>query len=296
VRRFLIVVLAAALAGCGSVVRIAYNNGDLALRIVAHEYLDLDDGQQDLLKAQLARFHEWHRREELPLYAGSFQSAADRLARGLTREDVTWAVAAVRGRYRVLVAQAADEGAPVLATLGPDNYAALEKKLAEVNERFAKEYLAGDQAQRDRARAKWLEERFEFFLGDLTDAQSALILRFVQSQPRMSEVRLEDRRRRQQEFVRLLKDYRSSPELAERVRGFFLNWERDRGAEHARLAREWEDRLARLVLEIDRTLTAEQRQYAVQRFESFAEDCRILARQGRPSGTTASLPPATASR
>ncbi|MGH8702445.1 MAG: hypothetical protein ACREVR_14925 [Burkholderiales bacterium] len=110
----------------------------------------------------------------------------------------------------------------------------------------------------------------------------------------MSEVRLNDRKRRQQEFVQLVKTERSSPQLAERLRGYFLNWERGRGPEHAQAAREWEDRLVQVALEIDRTLSPEQRQRAVQRFESLAEDCRILARQGRPSGTTASLPAAAA--
>jgi hypothetical protein len=288
--RLWIVVLAVALGGCGSVVRIAYNHGDFALRMMAYEYFDLQGEQQEVFKAQFARFHEWHRRQELPVYAATFQSAAERLAGGLTREDVLWGAGAVREGYRSIVAQAAVEGASVIATFGPDNYAALEKKFADNNQKFAKEYLAGDQVKRDRARAKWLEERFEFFIGDLSDAQREIVVRFVQAQPRMSEVRFNDRKRRQQEFVQLLKDQRSSPDLGEQLRGYFLDWERSRGPEHAQLAREWEDRLVQVALDIDRTLTREQRQRAVQRFESLAEDCRVLARQGRPSGTTAALP------
>jgi hypothetical protein len=290
VRRLAIVALAAALAGCGSLARLAYNNGDIALRLMAYEYFDLQGEQQEIFKAQLARFHEWHRREELPRYAAMFQSSADRLGRGLAREDVLWAAGQVRERYRSTVAQAADEGAPVFATFGPDNFAALEKKLADTNRKFAKEYLDGDQAKRDRARAKWLQERFEFFVGELTDAQLALIARFVQTQPGLSEVRLEDRKRRQREFVQLVKTERSSPQLGGRLRGFFLDWENGRGPEHAQAAREWEDRLVGLALDIDRTLSAEQRGRAVQRFESLAEDCRVLARQGQPSGVTAALP------
>jgi hypothetical protein len=287
IRRWILVALGAvALTGCGAVMRVAYNHGDFALRLMANEYFDLQGEQSDVLKVQLARFHEWHRREELPQYGAIFQSGAERVARGLTREDVVWAIGAVRARYRVVVAQAAEEGAPLIAALKPDNYAALERKFAEVNAKFAKDYLAGDQAKRDRARAKWFEERFEFFMGDLTDQQVALIGRFVQAQPRMNEVRLADRKRRQQEFVALIRAYQASPDLAERLRDFFINWERDRSAEHAKFAREWEERLVQLVLDIDRTLTPDQRQRLVQRFESLAEDCRVLARQGRSSGDT----------
>jgi hypothetical protein len=288
VRRLLVIALAAALGGCGSVARLAYNHGDIALRLMAYEYFDLQGEQQDIFKVQLARFHEWHRREELPRYAAMLQGSADRLARGLTREDVVWGTEQIRERYRSTVAQAADESAPVFAAFGPDNLAALERKLADNNQKFAKEYLSGDQAKRDRARAKWLQERFEFFLGDLSDAQAALILRFVQEQPGLSEVRHADRKRRQQEFVQLVRDERRSPQFAERLRGYFLNWEGARGPEHAQAAREWEDRLVRLALEMDRTLTPEQRSHAVQRFAGLAEDCRVLAQQGRPRGVTAS--------
>ncbi|MET0679374.1 MAG: DUF6279 family lipoprotein [Burkholderiales bacterium] len=283
-RLVLVLAVVAALAGCGSVMRVAYNNGDFALRLMANEYFDPEGEQQDVLKAQLARFHEWHRREELPAYGRIFQGAADRVARGLKPEDVSWAIAAVRERYRLVVAQAAEDGAPLVATFKPDNYAALERKFDEVNAKFTKDYLSGDQAKRDKARAKWFEERFEYFIGDLTDAQVALIQRFVQTQPRMNEVRLADRKRRQQAFVALIRQYQSSPELGERMRGFFVHWERDRGPEHARLAREWENRLVQLVVDIDGTLTPEQRTKLVGRFETLAEDCRVLARQGRPGG------------
>jgi hypothetical protein len=66
-----------------------------------------------------------------------------------------------------------------------------------------------------------------------------------------------------------------------------VNWERDRGAEHRRMAREWEDRLVTLVVDVDRTLTPKQRSHAVRRFEFFATEARVLAQQGRPAGMSA---------
>ena len=290
-RRLLLAVAAAAvLAGCGSAMRVAYNNGDVALRFMAHEYFDLHGEQSDQLKVQLGRFHDWHRREELPRYAALFGSAAERLDRGLAREDVVWALAAVRARYRMIVEQGADEFAPVAATFRPDNLAALERKLADNNEKFVREFLAGDAAKQTRARAKRLTGWFEDWLGSVTPEQEALILRFSEAQPQLNQVRLDDRRRRQQAFVALLREHRASPDLATRMREYFVNWERDRGAEHRRMAGEWEDRLATFVVDVDRTLTPKQRSHAVRRFEFFAAEARILAQQGRPAGTTAGAP------
>lgn len=286
-RALLVVALALALAACGGVARIAYNNGDVALRFVADDYFDFQDEQRELLRAQLARFHAWHRREELPRYAALFAGAAERLEKGLAREDVVWAIESVRERYRATVARAAADAAPLAATLGPDNFAALEKKLAAGNEKFAKEFLSGDAATQQRARAKQLAGRFEDWLGGLTPDQETLIARFVQAQPEMNRIRLEDRRRRQAEFVALLREYRTSPALAERLRDFLVHWERDRGAEHRRAAREWEARLIGLVLDIDATLTPQQRRHAARKFAAYAEDARILAQQGRPPAAAA---------
>jgi hypothetical protein len=287
-KKGLIVLAAVAMlaAGCGGVMRMAYNNGDFALRMMADDYFDLHDDQEQFLKAQLARFHQWHRREELPAYARTFEGAADRIGRGLARTDVVWALDEVRERYRTLVTQAAEDAAPVIATLKPENFAALEKRFADNNAKFTKEYLSGDQTKRDRARARRLEERFESFMGDLTGEQRALIVRFAQSQPRMSQVRLEYRTQRQREFVALLRQHGTSPDLGARLQSYFVNWERDRSVEHERQSRDWEDRLVALILDMDRTMTPEQRAHAVQKFASYADDCMVLARQGRDSGET----------
>jgi hypothetical protein len=290
-RQVLVALAAAAvLAGCGSAVRVAYNNGDVAMRFMAHEYLDLHGEQSDQLKAQLARFHVWHRREELPRYAALFGGASGRLATGLERADVTWAIAQVRERYRATMEQAAEELAPVVATLRADNLAALERKLAEGNEKFAREFLEGGAARQARARAKRLSGWFDEWLGSVTPEQAALIERFAATQPQLDQMRFEDRQRRQREFVQILGAHGRAPDLAARLRDFLVHWERDRGAEHRRAARDWEERLVALILEVDRSLTPKQRDHVVRRFAFFAEEARILARQGQPAGTTAGAP------
>jgi hypothetical protein len=196
----------------------------------------------------------------------------------------------VRARYQVTVEQGVGEFAPVAASFRPDNLEALERKIAESNEKFAQEFLSGDPAKQTRARVKRTTGWFDEWLGSVTPEQEALIVRFAQAQPQINQIRLDDRKRRQQEFVRLLREHRASPDLAARMREFFLNWERDRGPEYRRQAREWEDRLVTLIVDVDRTLTPKQRSHAVRRFEFFAEEARILARQGQPAGMTAGAP------
>ncbi|MCX7892823.1 MAG: DUF6279 family lipoprotein [Burkholderiales bacterium] len=275
------VLAALALAGCGTAVRVAYNQGDIAVRLAAHEYLDLHGEQPDVFRAQLKGFHAWHRAEELPKYADLLDAMAVRVQRGLTREDVQWATAAVRERMRVLTAQAVEDAGPVLVMLDADNVRALEKKLAANNAKFAADYLTGDARKDERNRARRIRENFEDWFGDLSDEQEALIEAYVRASPRITAAMFEDRKRRQREFVELLKAHRGSPEITARVRAFVVEWEAQRGPEYARLAREQEERFAELLLSIDRTLSPRQRRHAVDRLALYAREFSVLAAQGR---------------
>jgi hypothetical protein len=273
--------VALALAGCGGVVRLAYNNADYALRIAAHEWFDLHGEQSDMMRAGIEDFHSWHRRHELPAYARLFDDAANRVARGLTRDDVQWAIDGVRVRYRALAEQAVAEITPVAATFTPANYTALERKMAEGNDKLAKEFATVDPTKRERLRVKAIAGRFEEWTGPLNAEQTELVRAFVRSGAPMVPVMLDDRRRRQRELVRLLDENRTSPALRAKLTAYVLDVERGRGAEYARLAKAREAELVKLILDLDRTLTSKQRDHAVAKLRRYADDFGQLAAQGR---------------
>jgi len=286
--RALCVVALAALAGCGSVVRVAYNNGDFALRMVANDYFDLQGEQVALFKARFARLHEWHRREELPRYAAALESAAQRVARGITAEDVAWAIDTARARYRALAAQAIDESLPLLATLTPANFAALDRKLESANRKFVDEYLAVEGTAGENARAESMAGRFEEWLGRVSAEQRRLVAAFVRAQqPRHHALRLEDRKVRQGEFVQALHERGDAYLLRERLRAVFLDYESRRAPEYARSSAEWQERLAGLIVAVVGVATREQREHAAARMLRYATDFRALAVEGLAHGTRA---------
>lgn len=277
-----------ALAGCASLVRVAYNNGDVAVRMMADDYLDLRGAQADLFKTRLARFHAWHRNEELPRYAQALESAAARVRAGVTRADVVWAAGIVRARYRALAEQAVDESAPVLATLTPANIAALEKKFAASNREFAEEFIDGDPAAREAARIDRISARFEEWLGSVSPAQRRAIAAYVRTQPPNQALRLADRKARQRELVTLLGAERDPAVLRKRLHVFFVDYESQRGAEYARASREWQERVITLVTDVLQAASPDQREHAAERLLRYAADFRALAEEGElPSGTRA---------
>ena len=265
-----------ALAAC-SATRLAYDNADTAARFMASSYLDLDSEQSEDLRPLIVRFHQWHRANELPVYTVLLQSASRRAAKGITADDMSWGLGNLRARYRRLAAKAAEDAAPVLATLAPEQLAALEHKFAENNEKYAKEFLPADEKKRRRAQGKRLLERLRDFAGDLTPEQEARIGRFVAANDRHVALRFEDRQRLQREFVALLKQHREPQELGRQLAEIFTRPEARRSEEFLREDKRWDEDLGQLIVDLDRSLSPVQRARVVRRLSDYAEDCAVLA-------------------
>jgi hypothetical protein len=275
-RFFLLGISALALAAC-SATRLAYDNADTVLRFMASSYLDLDAVQSDDLTPRIVRFLRWHRTNELPAYAALLRSAGQRAAEGITAEDVAWGLANVRSRYRRLAAKAAEDAAPVLATLASAQLAALERKLAEDNEKFAKKFLSSDDKERRRAQLKRMLERFRDFAGELTPEQEARIERFALAHERHVALRFEDRQRWQRDLVAALKEQREPQELGRRLAEMFTRPEPRRSEEFVREDKGWDEDLGQLIVDLDRSLSPKQRAQVVRRLSDYAEDFAVLA-------------------
>jgi hypothetical protein len=276
-----IVVLAAAIAvlvlSACTAVKLTYNHADDIVKFMASDYFDLDERQQDMFRGRFSQLHQWHRANELPRYAEFLHTASGRVAKGLDKTDVDWATEALRGRYRQLAGRAAQEAAPILATLEPAQIGALEKKFAKNNRKHVSEWLPGDARKRERRFYERTVERFEEWTGTLAPQQRELIEQFVKAHPRIMEIRYAERQRWQREVVEILTRHRGSPDLGQRLARTFTDPESGRSAEYVRENRRYESDLRQLIVDIDRTLTGAQRELVTRRMERYADDFRALA-------------------
>ena len=270
----------ASLAGCSGV-RLAYNNADTVVRWMADDYFALEGPQEEDFKARLARFHAWHRSEELPRYSVLMTSAGDKLADGLTAPELLWAWESVKGRYRRMADQAAPELAAVLATLTPPQFARLDKKFAESDAEYAKKHLKGGEAEQRKRRDKRNLELMREWFGDLSDGQEAQIKVASAKLPLLYELRLENRQRRQAEFVALLKGSRSQAELEPKLKHWLTEWDEGASPEYRRLSEQHRELYIQMLLDLDRGLTPAQRAHAVARFQEYAEIFKALAEQSK---------------
>jgi Family of unknown function (DUF6279) len=269
------------LAGC-TALRLAYDNADTYLLFRAKSYLDLDAKASDELDERIDEFFAWHRRTALPQYARISEEAAKRVTRGLSREDLVWGYDSLLAHARQSLRIAAERVAPLLDRLTPQQVAYMEKRFAEDNRKFAREYLRGSEAERRKRRARRLEERLEDWVGNLSSMQAEKVKQFSERTPLYDELRAKDRQRMQAEFVDMIR----KREAQKRLPDWIANWERGRDPAHLAASERFRQEYLALLVELDKTLAPEQRNRAAATFRRYAEDFRVLARRARaePSG------------
>jgi Family of unknown function (DUF6279) len=269
-------VLLALLASC-SALRLSYDHADWVLARMAGNYVDMDREQARALKAQLAQFHAWHRREELPRYAALLDQAAARLERGLTRDDVVWAVGAVRGRYQVLGREAADGLAPLLLTLNDRQLDGLEARFAADNRKYYAAKQPKDPEDAVRARAEWICARLEDWTGEITQPQRGRVVSLVRAFPDVPALRLADRKRRQAQLLVVLREHANDPDGQAELVAVLADPDAGRSERYRATLAAWEASFIDAMVELDRSLTSRQRATAVGRMRRYAEEFRDMA-------------------
>jgi len=264
--------LAWLLCGC-STVRFAYENADTYLRWKASSYLDLGGDDAEELDDRIDDFHAWHRKNELPKYVKLAAEAEQRFADGLSRQDLVWGYDSVRAQARDSLRKGAELIAPLLDRLTPEQIGQIERRIAEENRQYYRDYLRGSERERRKKRAKFAVDRLEDWVGKLTQAQVERVREYAERAPMVDELRDRDRRRLQKDIIAILRARQARARLAERV----AHWESGREPAYNAVLDAWRDQYFAMLMDIDRTLTPEQRARAVRSMRRYAADFQSLA-------------------
>lgn len=261
------------LQGC-STVRLVYDNADTYLRWRASHYLDLDGEMSEELEERIAAFMAWHRSQALPKYAQLLEEGAQRFERHLAPADMVWGYDSIMTQARESLRMAAVQGAPLLDRLNAKQIANLERRLAEDNRRFARENLRGDERERRKRRIERNVERLEDWVGRLSRAQIELVAQYSERAPLLDDFRDRDHKRIQGEFLAIVR----AREARKRLPDFAANWDRGRDPAYVSALEAARKDYYAMALELERSLTREQRARALGELHRYAADFRTLSR------------------
>ena len=272
--RALLLCLLLGLSGC-STVRFAYNNADLYLRWQLTKYLDVQGAQSEELDRHIAAFLDWHRANALPQYIKLINDANARFTRGFSQEDLVWGYDSIQAQVLQAVRAGAGEIADQLDRLTPEQIAYMERRFAEDNRKYARDFLAGSMEERRRLRVKRNVERLEEWFGELSEAQFERVRRYAERAPYPEGMRDRERKRLQAEFLAIVRAREAKARFAE----WAVQWERRREPEHAAVVRAQRMEYFAMLLDLNKTLTPSQRQSAELRFRELAADFERLLRK-----------------
>ena len=279
-KTFLALALAALLAGC-SMLRLSYENADSYLRWRAGNYLDLHGDAAKELDAAVDAFHDWHRKAALPQYARLAGEAAERVGDGVAPADLIWGYDSLAAQVRISLREGAQRIAPVLAKLDARQIAHLESRLAEDSRRFAREFLRGSEKARRAQRAERIAKRVEDWVGRLSEAQLERVKQYSERVPLPGAMRDQDRRRLQARLLEILRTGNADGRLQARLVDLAETWERDRDPAYAAVVASARREILAMLLDIDASLSAEQRAHALGKLRRYAADFRLLSENTR---------------
>lgn len=271
-------VLACCLLLGGCTLRLAYHFLDWGLQWKLQHYLALNAEQRTFAKAAISRFHHWHQRHELPRYVIFLERTKARvqLGGGFSAAELRQLSDHVEDFLDDAIHQLEPDLTQLLMTLSDQQVAELDATLAEDRRDYYKRNVKPDAAILQERLAKDLTDVLGNYVGKLTREQAGWVhdwsrqLRpfgeLVNAQQRIwaNQVAAALRRREQQALllakVQELLMYRSE------------RWEPN--------AREVIKANEQLILEvlarIANSLTNKQRQAAIDKIDTYLDDCRQL--------------------
>ncbi|GJI97386.1 hypothetical protein RugamoR57_41040 [Duganella caerulea] len=284
-RRLLLVVLLAVLAGCSSL-RLAYNHGDTLLYWWLDAYVDLNSDQKTWVKRDIDELFRWHRKTQLHDYAQILQTAQRQLAGNPTTADLIGDYDEVKSRTQLLLFKALPELADLVRSLQPEQIATLEKKFAANNAEFRKKNMKGDQDAQLKFRYKKSMEQFELWFGNFSPEQEAQIRKASDARPLDNDIWLDERMRRQKNILTLVQKVQREKLNKEATMALIHTLVRDtferlEHSERKQFFDAYEASTAQLVLTVVKIATPAQKAHAQKRMQGWIDDFNSLSAEPR---------------
>lgn len=270
------------MAGC-STVKLAYNQAPQLLSWQLNRYLDLTQPQAERVRDELADLHRWHRDILLPEHAGLLQKLRQQLPAPMSAEQACRAYADLRTQIDQLLARAEPSLVWLASDLSESQIRSLQKKQADSNADWKKEWLDLPPDKLREHRYQLLLSRTEDFYGTLQEPQKAALRSYIAQSSFDPQRTYAERQRRQQDLVQVLRKIaaeRGNTEQARTLlRGYLARLNTSPDAAYQRYAATLVDEGCAGFALVHSAMTPAQRLQAVASIGAYEQDFIALAAQ-----------------
>lgn len=277
----------ATLAACGvllqgcSAVKLAYNQVSHLAYWQLNSYLDLSETQTARVRDELGDLHQWHRDTMLPRHAELLQKVQQQLPSTIAPDQACRTYDAVRIQIDKVITQAEPKLVWLASQLTDAQISNLQKKQADSNADWKKEWVDVTPDKLREQRFKQLSSRAETFYGTLDEPQKAALRTFIAQSSFDPQRTYAERLRRQKDLVQVLQkiaeDRTSTDQARTLLRGYLDRFNTSPDAAHQRYAQTLVEEGCAGFSQVHNAMTAAQRLKAVQSVKGYEQDFLLLA-------------------
>jgi Family of unknown function (DUF6279) len=268
------------LGGC-SALRVGYNQADWLAYRWLDNYADFDDAQALRVRDAIVVWFAWHRKTQLIDYADLLlRIDADVLADTSPERVCRW-WGEIRTRLDGSVTQAVPAIADLAATLTPAQLESIERRYGKSNAAFRNEFMQPDRAKRSSEAVKRVLGRSESLYDGLDPFQRERLEQWVADSPYDPTLAFEERRRRQQDALQMLRLLTGEPVDSATAQGLIRGWLQRIDRSPREVLRLHAERTVqhncRIAANVHNSTSPAQRRTASKKLRAWAADLRILA-------------------
>ncbi len=271
--KLLIAAVVIVVVGCST--RFIYFHLDWLIPWYISDYISLDSEQKNMLEKRLLAQLEWHCRTQLPVYAEALRVLGNDVADPANPIDVErlrFHYARFMELWQALLREIASDVTDLLLTASDEQIDELFANLASRNQEFREKYVDLPANELDKNRQAQMLKRVDYWISDPTALQIQAVAEWNATLMPIAEQWLQNRERTQAHARTVLEKRDDSLEFRKEMFDLIVYSERLRPEAYQQKIDFNTDVTLKLMVQLDRLLTDEQRQHFIKRIESLASD------------------------
>jgi hypothetical protein len=275
--RALLAVLIISVSVSGCTVKLTYNFLDWVLYWELKDYVKFTRDQRLLVKDEISQLIDWHRSDELPQYADQLEKLSKQLKSGITVEQLEESYNYLRGSWQRIVIKTLPAAVDIISNLNDQQVNDFLEMLIEKEGDDAKKIEKGTHVRTVKKREAYVSKKIVEVIGPLNEVQKALIAQWAQHMKPTKEFSLAQAIQWRTKMQTVLAERHDEQQLQKNLMVLFANPDQLRSASYRRLIDKNKHLVMQLLLDLNQTLTHQQRIKLVKKLNGYVEDFRDLS-------------------
>jgi hypothetical protein len=270
-----VLIISVSTSGCTT--KLAYDFLDWGLYWELKDYVKFTRDQRLLIKDEISQLIDWHRSEELPQYADQLEKLSKELKSGITVEQLEESYNNLRDSWQRIVIKTLPAAVDITSNLNDQQVNDFLEMLIEKEGDDAKKIEKGTHVRTVKKREAYVSKKIVEVIGPLNEVQKALIAQWAQHMKPTKEFSLAQAIQWRTKMQTVLAERHDEQQLQKNLMVLFANPDQLRSASYRRVIDKNKHLVMQLLLDLNQTLTHQQRSKLVKKLNGYIEDFRDLS-------------------